>query len=157
MPMRTRTLSLILVFLLCGVAASFAADDTNVGTWKLNESKSKVPAGAGKNEMVVYTAEGDNYKCVVDGVDGAGKPAHNKWTGKFDGKDYAVTGDPNADTRSIQKVDDRHYKLMNKKDGKAVVTGTIMFSEDGKTRTVNTHGTNAQGKKVSTTYVYDKQ
>lgn len=155
--MRTRTLVMALLFCLCGVVASFAADDSNLGTWKLNEAKSKVPAGAGKNETVVYTAEGDNYKCVVDGVDGAGKPAHNEWTGKFDGKDYALAGDPNADTRSIQKVDDRHYKLTNKKDGKAVVTGTIMFSEDGKMRTVSTHGTNAQGKKVNTTYVYDKQ
>jgi len=24
---------------------------------------------------------------TVDGVDGRGKPTHNKWTGKFDGKD----------------------------------------------------------------------
>lgn len=155
--MRTRTLLMVLVFFLCGVVASFAADDSNVGTWKLNEAKSEIPAGAPKNETVVYTAEGDSYKCVVDGVDGAGKPAHNEWTGKFDGKDYSVTGDGNADSRSIQKVDDRHYKLANKKDGKTVTTGTIMFSADGKTRTVSTHGTGANGRKVSTTFVYDKQ
>ena len=81
------------------VAVGFAADP-NVGSWKLNEAKSKTAAGAPKNLTVVYTAEGDSYKCVVDGVDGAGKPAHNEWTGKFDGKDYPLTGDPSADTRS---------------------------------------------------------
>jgi hypothetical protein len=29
------------------------------------------------------------------------------WTGKFDGKDDPVTGDPNSDTRSLTKIDDR--------------------------------------------------
>lgn len=154
--MKTRTILLTVVFCLVGIAC-FAAEDSNVGSWKLNESKSKIPAGASKNTSVVYTAEGDSYKCVVDGVDGQGNPAHNEWTGKFDGKDYPLTGDPNADTRSVQKVDDRHYKLANKKDGKTVVDGTITYSADGKTRTVTTHGTDAKGKKVSTTFVYDKQ
>lgn len=155
--MRTRTILLILAFCFAGVIASFAGDDTNVGTWKLNESKSKIPAGAGKNTSVVYTAEGDSYKCVVDGVDADGKPLHNEWTGKFDGKDYPLTGDPTADTRAIQKVDDRHYKLTNKKDGKATTTGTITYSADFKTRTVKVNTTDKSGKKVATTFVYDKQ
>src|SRR5437763_16272817 len=50
--------------------------------------------------LVGYEAAGDSVKVTVDGVDGDGKPAHNEWTGKFDGKDYSVTGDPNADMRS---------------------------------------------------------
>jgi hypothetical protein len=128
-----------------------------VGTWKLNDAKSKIPAGMSKNTSVVYTAEGDSYKAVVDGVDGSGKPTHNEWTGKFDGKDYPVTGDPTADTRAIKKVDDHHYELTNKKDGKATTTGTITLSDDGKTRTLVTNGTDAKGKKVSGTSVYDKQ
>jgi hypothetical protein len=154
--MKMRTTISALAFFLAASIASFAAD-SNVGTWKLNESKSKIPAGASKNTSVVYTAEGDSYKAVVDGVDGTGKPTHNEWTGKFDGKDYPVTGDPNADTRAIKKVDDRHYELTNKKDGKATTTGTIVFSADGKTRTLTTHTTDASGKKVTATSVFDKQ
>ena len=69
--MKTRTMLLAVAFCLSAVAASFASD-ANLGTWKLNESKSKIAAGSSKNLTVVYTAEGDNYKCVVDGVDGAG-------------------------------------------------------------------------------------
>src|SRR5947209_1854736 len=121
--MKTRTMFLIVALCLFAAAASFAAD-SNLGTWKLNKSKSKIVAGSAKNDTVVYTAEGDAYKCVVDGTDAAGKPSHNEWTGKFDGKDYPVTGDPSTDTRAIQKIDDRHYKLTNKKDGKATMTGT---------------------------------
>lgn len=151
----TKTL-LTLAFFLAAAVACFASDP-NLGTWKLNEAKSKVPAGMAKNTSVVYTADGDNYKGVVDGIDGAGKPTHNEWTGKFDGKDYPLTGDPTADTRAIQKVSDRHYKLANKKAGKPTTTGTIELSADGKTRTLKIEGGDASGKKGSATFVYDKQ
>lgn len=156
--MKARTIVFALAFCFAGVVACLAADSNpNVGTWKLNEAKSKIPAGSPKNTNVVYTAAGDQLKCVVDGVDGAGKPIHNEWTGKFDGKDYALKGDSTADTRAIKAVDAHHYQLTNKKAGKATTTGTIEISADGKTRTVKTEGTDSSGKKVSTTFVYDKQ
>ena len=142
-------------FCLFAFVAGFAAD-ANVGTWKLNEGKSKIPAGSPKNTKVVYTAAGDKYKAMIDGVDGAGKPLHNEWTGKFDGKDYPVTGEPNYDARSILKVDDHHYKVANKKAGKTVITGTVEFSADGKTRTLTTESTDAAGKTTTATFVYDK-
>ncbi|MBZ5566817.1 MAG: hypothetical protein LAN64_03085 [Acidobacteriia bacterium] len=154
--MKARTILFALVFCLAGAVACFAAD-SNLGAWKLNEAKSKIPAGASKNTSVVYTAAGDNYKCVVDGVDGAGKPTHNEWTGKFDGKDYPIVGDPISDTRAIQAVDGHHYKLTNKKGGKPTVTGTIVVSPDGKTRTLTTNVTDAGGKKVTATFAYDKK
>jgi hypothetical protein len=135
----------------------WAASDPNVGSWKLNESKSKIPAGAPKNTSVTYTAEGDQYKCVVEGVDAKGSPSHNEWTGKFDGKDYAVTGDPSSDMRSVKMTSKNHYSLASKKDGKTTVTGTITLSADGKTRTVTTTGTDDKGKKRTSTAVYEKQ
>ena len=153
--MKTRKIFALGVFCLFVIAAGFAAD-ANVGTWKLNEAKSKIPAGTSKNVTVVYTAAGGEYKSVIDGVDGSGKPTHNEWTGKFDGKDYAIVGDPNADTRAIKKVDEHHYEIKNKKGGKVVITGTIVLSDDGKTRTLTTEGTNAKGEKVSATFVYEK-
>ena len=155
--MKTRTLFLVAAFCFAMVAVGFAGTDNNVGSWKLNEAKSKIPAGTAKNSTVVYTAAGSDYKCVVDGVDGAGNPAHNEWTGKFDGKDYAVTGDPASDARSIKKVDDRHYKIVSKKGGKQTMSGTIEFSANGKTRTLVTHGTDAKGKAFTSTSVYDRQ
>jgi hypothetical protein len=141
---------------LSAAVAAFAAD-ANEGTWKLNEAKSKISAGATKNTSVVYTADGDNYKCVVEGVDGKGQPIHNEWTGKFDGKEYPVTGDLTMDTRAITKVDDRHYKIVGKKDSKVTSTGSVTFSTDGKTRTLVLHRTDEKGKKLTSTYVYDKQ
>ena len=154
--MKMKRLVFAAAFCLTAVAVGFAADP-NVGAWKLNEAKSKIAAGAIKNLTVVYTAEGDSYKCVVDGLDRDGKPSHNEWTGKFDGKDYPVTGDPTADTRSVKLVSPGHYTLTNKKDGKTVVTGTVVFSPDNRTRTLTTHTTDAAGKKVTSTAVYDRQ
>jgi hypothetical protein len=138
------------------VTMSFA-QSPQLGTWKLNEAKSKIPAGAPKNTTVVYEAAGDSVKVTVDGVDGQGKPAHNEWTGKFDGKDYPVTGDTASDMRSYKKIDDHTLELSAKKGGKVTIEGKISVSADGKTRTVQATGTDPSGKKVKTEGVYDRQ
>jgi hypothetical protein len=110
-----------------------------------------------KNTTVVYEAAGDSVKATVEGVDAEGKPTHNEWTGKFDGKDYPVTGDPTSDMRSLKKIDERTTELTVKKGGKVTMSGRVVVSADGKTRTLTLHGTNAAGKKVTSVAVYDKQ
>lgn len=153
--MKARTM--VLTVAVCLVAGAVCFASPHMGTWKLNEAKSKLAAGGPKNHTVVYEAAGDKVKVTVDGVDGAGKPTHNEWTGNFDGKDYPVTGDPSVDTRAYTKVDDRTLEMTIKKDGKVTMTGRIVVSADGKSRTVKTSGTDAKGKKVKNTGVYDKQ
>jgi hypothetical protein len=154
--MKTRTIVLTMALCLAAVAVSFASN-ANLGTWKLNEAKSKIPAGAVKNNTVSYEVAGDSIKVTVDGVDGDGKPTHNEWTGKFDGKDYPLTGDPTADMRSYKTVNAHTTQLTNKKDGKVILSGQIVISADGKSRTLTVSGTNAKGEKVKYTAVYDKQ
>jgi len=154
--MKTRTMLLTVFVCLVAGAVCFASDP-NMGTWKLNEAKSKVPAGAPKNTTVVYEMAGDKIKVTVDGVDGAGKPAHNEWTGMFDGKDYPLVGDPTGDTRAYKKINDHTLELTNKKGGKVTATGTVVVSADGKTRTVTVKATDPSGKTVEYTAVYDKQ
>lgn len=127
------------------------------GHLEVNEAKSTIAPGSPKNNTVVYEAAGDSIKITVDGVDGDGKPAHNEWTGKFDGKDYPVTGDPTADTRSYRKVNSHTLTLTNKKGDKVTLSGHIVVSHDGKRRTVTISGTNSKGKKVISTAIYDKQ
>ncbi len=154
--MKPTTILMTLGVLFAGAAVCFAAD-VNMGTWKLNEAKSKLGPGMGKNNTVVYAAAGDSVKVTVDGADSTGKATHNEWTGKFDGKDYPVTGDPASDARSYKKVDDRTMELTVKKGGKVTVTGRIVAAVDGKSRTVTTSGTDSKGRKVSSAAVYDKQ
>jgi len=153
--MRARTILMTLT--VCLVAAVVCFASPQMGTWKLNEAKSKLAPGAPKNHTVVYEAAGDNVKVTVDGTDADGKALHNEWTGKFDGKDYPVTGDPTSDTRAYKQVNDHTLDMTIKKDGKVIMTGKIVVAADGKTRTVTTSGTDAKGKKVKNTAVYDKQ
>jgi hypothetical protein len=154
--MKVRKIAWTLALCLAGVAVCYASDP-NLGTWTLNEAKSKFPAGVTKNTTVVYTAAGDQMKVTTDGTTADGKSVHTEWTGMFDGKDYPLTGDPNANTRSYTKINDRTLELTNKKDGKVTATGRITISSDGKTRTLKVNGTAADGKKVTYVALYDKQ
>jgi hypothetical protein len=153
--MKAKTIALTISLVFVSVAMGFQ-DNPNMGTWKLNETKSKF-AGKARNHTVVYEAAGDQIKVTVDGVDENGGAVHNEWTGKFDGKDYPVTGDATGDVRSYRVVDKNTLALTNKKDGKPTLTGRIVISADGKSRTVTTTATDAQGKKITNVAVYDKQ
>jgi hypothetical protein len=155
--MKMRTI-FMLTLALCfiGVGVCFA-DDLNLGTWKLNELKSKIPPGVTKNITVVYETVGDSIKVTTDGTDKDGQPLHTEWTGRFDGKDYPLTGDPTADSRSYTKIDAHRTAIANKKNGTAVITGRIVISADGRSRTLNLTGTASTGKKISSTSVFDKQ
>ena len=153
--MRARTIALTLVFCLVGVVVLFE-NDAQMGTWKLNEAKSKFSAGAPRNSIVIYQAAGDEVTVNVGGTDRDGKPTHNEWRGKFNGKDYPVIGDSNQDTRSYTKIDDHTLGFNVKKGGEITVSGRIVVSTDGKSRTVTVSGTDPEGKKFKSVAVYDK-
>lgn len=147
----------VLATVLCLITAGVCfAQNAHMGTWKLNEAKSKISAGANKNHTVVYEAAGADIKVIVDGTDASGTATHNEWIGKFDGKDYPVTGDPTSDTRAYRRVGARTLAMTIKKGGKVTVSGRITVTGNGKGRTVMTTGTDATGKKFRTTAVYDK-
>jgi hypothetical protein len=154
--MKGRVILLTLAALFVGLTVCLA-DNPHMGTWKLNEAKSKISPGALKNNTVVYEDAGDSVKVTVDGVDGDGNPSHSEWTGKFDGKFYPVTGDPTSDMRSYRKINNHTLALTGKNGRKITITGRIIVSAFGRTRTVTTTGTDAKGKRFSTKAVYDKQ
>jgi hypothetical protein len=154
--MKIKTIGLTLGFCLLAGGACYAADP-QMGTWKLNEAKSKFTAGTTKNTMVTYEAAGDQVKVTVNGVNAKGASTHNQWTGRYDGKNYPVTGDSNSDARSYKKINDRTLELTIWNHGRVTGTGRIVLSADGKSRTVTTSGTDAKGKSFKSTAVYDKQ
>jgi hypothetical protein len=154
--MKTRSIALTVV--LCFLALTFSfAEDANMGTWKLNEAKSNLVPGMIKNTTVTYTTDGDNVKVTTDGTGADGQPMQTEWTGKFDGKDYPLTGDRSSDARSYTRVNDRTLNLENKKDGKVTTKGKIVVSKDGKTRTLTVSAKNPAGKTIKGISVYDKQ
>jgi hypothetical protein len=154
--MKARMLLLTVALCFAGTALSFA-QSPQMGTWKLDEAKSKIPAGLVKNSTVIYATDGDNVKVTTDGTDSGGKPLHTEWTGKFDGKEYPLTGDPTADSRSYKQIDEHTLELTSKKGGKVTNSGRVVVSADGKTRTLHLTGTDSSGKKLSGVSMYEKQ
>jgi len=154
--MRIRIAVVIVALSFMAAAACFAANP-QMGTWKLNEAKSKLPAGMGKNNTVVYSEAKDKLKVTVDGVDKDGKPTHGVWVGQADGKTYKMKGNLPWDAAAYKVVNDHTYGITTMKGGKVRTTGTSTVSADGKTRTVATEGTDADGKKFKSKAVFDKQ
>jgi hypothetical protein len=152
---KTRIAAVALALSFVGSAACFAANP-HMGTWKLNEAKSKLIPGTGKNMTVTYTEQKDKMKVTVDGVDKDGKPTHSVWIGKADGKAYPVKGKLPYDSVAYKVVNDRTYALTAMQDGTMLWSGPSTVSADGKSRTVTFNGTDADGKKFKGKAVYDK-
>lgn len=154
--MRRRVSLASLAGLIVGVSLSLAAD-LNMGVWKLNAAKSKFGDGAAKATTVTYEMAGENVKVTVDGATADGKAVHNVWVGKYDGKDYPVTGDAPYDSRAYTKVDDHTVSMVVKKGGKVVANGTITVAPDGKSRTVKVKATDPKMTNLDQDATYDKQ
>ena len=152
---KTRIAVVAVALSFAGATACFAANP-HMGTWKLNEAKSKIPAGMGKNLTVVYAEMKDKMKVTVDGVDKDGKPTHAVWVGMADGKTYKTKGNLAWDGAAYKVVNDHTYEITTMKDGKVFSNGKSTVSADGKTRTVATEGTGADGKKFKSKGFYDK-
>jgi hypothetical protein len=152
---KTRIAVVAVALSFTAAAACFAASP-HMGTWKLNEGKSKLAPGLGKNNTVVYAEMKDKIKITVDGVGKDGKPTHSVWVGKFDGKAYPVKGNLPYNSVAYRVVNDRTNDITAMNDGKVGWNGRITVSADGKSRTVIINGTNAKGKKFKGKTVYDK-
>ena len=138
-----------------GATACLAAN-AHVGTWKVNEAKSKMAPGMGKTNTVMYAEKKDKMQVTVDGVDKDGKPTHGVWTGMPDGKAYKVKGNLAWDMMTYKMVDDRTYDMTGMKGGKVLWSGRSVVAKDGKSRTLNMSGTGADGKKFKAKTVYDR-
>jgi VCBS repeat-containing protein len=138
-------------------AAVALADSPHMGTWKLDEAKSDIPAGMTKNTKVVYTTEGDNWKITTEGTDNDGRAIKTTWVGKIDGKPYAIEGNSAYDHIAYTKKNERTNELKTMKDGKVIATGSIVVAPDGKSRVVTVTMTGEDGKKMTSKAAYNKE
>ncbi len=148
--------TLVLVALALSVAARAA--DQQSGTWKMNPAKSTYnPGPAAKSVMLRIDSDENNIKVNAEGTDGDGNPTHVEYSAKFDGKDYPISGVPNADTVSVRRIDTNTMEATQKRAGQVVMTVRSTVSKDGNTRTSVFKGKDAQGRDVNNVVVYDKQ
>jgi hypothetical protein len=137
----------------------FAQSDPFTGLWQLSVAKSKyTPGPPPKSQTVYIQGEGQNRKITAVGINAAGNAVSQVWS-EFvgDGKPHPITGNPNVDTQTYTLGDARTINISRLKDGKTVGTASVVVSPDGKTMTFNNSTTQATGRQISDTQVYDKQ
>jgi hypothetical protein len=150
--------ALVVLTLLALTTLAFAAD-SNIGTWKMNPAKSKYsPGPAPKSQTLKIEAWGDDgVKYTSDGIGPDGKPTHSEFQAKYDGKDNAFKGNPDADMIAYKRIDANTIEATTKLKGKATTKTKAVVSADGKTRTLTQTGTDSQGRTVNNVIVYEKQ
>ena len=132
--------------------------DNSLGTWKRNTDKTKSSGPQTvKSLTTVREASDGGVKVTTTGENMDGTPINSSYTAKYDGKEYPVTGAP-WDTISIKQINANTFTSEVKKTGgKYHSNSKTVISKDGKTMTLTTKGTDAEGKPTSATSVSEKQ
>ncbi len=157
LSLRMIALGTAITFMICTAPLWSNPADPLSGTWELNVAASKFEPGPGpQSQKRIYESDGNTVKMVLDGVDSEGKPAHSEYAASYDGKDYPMTGNPNAETIALKRIDDLTAEATLKKGGSVFATSTRVISKDGKTMTITTTGKNAKGD-FKNTLVFDKK
>jgi hypothetical protein len=150
--------ALILAGFSVGTALHAQGSDPAVGTWKLNVAKSKSsPGPVAKSGTFTVEATPQGRKNTSDSVSATGVQTHSEYVARFDGKDTPIKGDPTLDTIALKLINESTYERTAKKAGKVVQTMTVVVAKDGRSLTINTKGTDDQGRAYSSTGFYDKQ
>ena len=156
-PARLATLLLLLA--LPALAPTTSAQATaHLGKWTLNVNRSVYsPGPPPRSQVRTYSTEGDRFKAVIETLQPLGTKTTAEYVARFDGKDYPLTGNADADTVALTRVDDLSFDATLKRRGKVVTTVRNAVSKDGTTMTVTSKGTNARGQPTSSVAVFFKQ
>jgi hypothetical protein len=149
----------VLVVAMAAASGVLAQSSPFDGTWKLNPAESKYTSGKPPKEMTfTFTTVGDQTQVAGTGKSADGSPRQFKYvvpskggTGKY------ITGPADYNGVSRKIINDNTQEVSYLKDGKEIVHFTAVVSTDGKTMTLTSKETDAQGKSLTNVAVYDKQ
>jgi hypothetical protein len=140
------------------LAIVLLAGDLLDGTWDLDIAASKFdPGPARKSDTRVYKVDGNAIHFTGTAVFADGTSFHADYTGAYDGKDYPVSGNPRVGTIAQVRVDAYTAKTTTKRDGKITATSVRVISEDGKTMTITSSGTDDKGVAFNDILVFHKR
>jgi len=151
-----RTIAAKLIIGIAITAIGMFAADSSVGTWKLNPAKSTSSTLKSRTDVREATPDG-GVKVTRMEQSATGGPSESTYTYKYDGKENPATGGQ-FDTLAVKRVNANTTSWEAKKiGGKFHQTGRNVVSKDGKILTQTFKGTDADGKPVHGTNVYDRQ
>ena len=150
-------LNLILALALAGTLLA-QPQEALFGTWKTIVAKSKYsPEDAPKSAVNKYEVTTDGFRLTGDNVTATGAVQHAEVNAKFDGKNYPVKGNPDADMYAFKKINGRTYELVQMKGGKQTTTIRIVVAPDGKSRMNTVTAKNAKGQAVNDSVYSERQ
>jgi hypothetical protein len=150
----------VLGLMVLGFVGTASAADVYTGTWKLNVTKSKYsPGPAPKAVTVVIAEKGTDFSVVATGTSSDDKPTSVKYTFPMKGGALAYTeGAPTSGaTVAIKRTNANTLEGTSTLKGKETGTTTTVMAADGKSFTRTVKSTNAEGKPVNNTEIYEKQ
>ena len=149
---------LVVVGVVALLSVALAQSDSHIGKWRLNTAKSVYSPGPPPRDQVrTYTQQGNGLKAVIETVQPLGLKTTAEYAAQFDGKDYPLSGNADADTIALTRIDQWTFDATLKKGGKVMSTARNAVSKDGKTMMVVSKGVNAKGQPVSSTALFTKQ
>jgi len=156
---RSTVVAGVLVIVAAVAVVNGQENNPQIGMWKMNIAKSAFSTGTGfKSATSRIEAIGGGVKHTVNSVYADGTSRRYEYTTTYDGKDVPVVGNsPYGDTTALTHVDANTVRTVYKNKGKVTVVQLSVVSNDGKTRTVTTKGTNPLGQAVNNVSVYDRQ
>jgi hypothetical protein len=153
-----RSILVGIVFAVTGLATAANAPDPVIGTWTLNVAKSKfTPGHELKSQTRTYTETAKGVSLKVSGMAADGAALSQQATFKYDGKSYPMSGTPDYDALSVQRLNDSIVTSTLLKAGKPVGTTIRTISMHGKVMTLSTKLKDANGKRNEMIAVYDKR
>jgi hypothetical protein len=153
-----RSILVGIVFAVTGLATAADAPDSVIGTWTLNAAKSKfTPGHELKSQTRTYTETAKGVSLKVSGMAADGAALSQQATFKYDGKSYPMSGTPDYDALSVQRLNDSIVTSTLLKAGKPVGTTIRTISMHGKVMTLSTKLKDANGKRNEMIAVYDKR
>jgi hypothetical protein len=133
------------------------AKDPLEGSWLLNVEKSTFKVAPGpKGQTRTYSLHDGIEKMTARGVSWDRKPTLVQYEARYDGKDYDMTGSLGGDKISLRRIDANTTESSQKRGGKVVIVATRTVSADGKTLTVVSKGTTAEGQTIDSTLIFER-
>jgi len=154
-----KTVSFAVVFLVMLLPLAAQDREALIGTWRLDFAESKFAFVPPPYVRVTCKIDAwqDGLKVTYDMVGERGGVTHWEWTGKLDGKDYALQGIEEVVTNAYSRVGDGAYEVVAKMDGRITSTTSIAISTDRKVMTVTSTVSDARGHRVVNTAIYKKR
>ncbi|MEJ0035091.1 MAG: hypothetical protein WDO68_03235 [Gammaproteobacteria bacterium] len=146
----------LMVALSLGARAAQAKDPLE-GTWRLNVEKSTFRFAPGpKGQTRNYSLTDGVEKLTARGISWDKKPTLVRYAARYDGKDYEMTGSLGGDKISLRRIDALTTQSTQKRDGKPAIVATRTVSSDGKTLTVVSKGSTAEGREIDSTLIFER-